>query len=396
MALSFSLGDLGIGQGGGGVDLNDALSAKTPQNSNVFSKPFGDKTVWNVNAPGSTSGSTTGTNTTTTNTNNTSTNTNTSSRAVCVAFLFDPNKTWSSQHIMASITTDWPAAIRHALAKQLLPAHLVVPDGGVHDVRKSIWQALTASLPAKALEQYLLSHPQKLDEVADMVEKEVVADFNEEEALTEALRTRDFRFAFAVAIDAFPASLNNSGGARSRGGGAGASFDFDLGNGNGSAVNLGERKGVLTFYIEGQQNPTPISQVDALGTAAAGGDGGNEADLDDQEDQQVPIGEPQDTLDEPAGSTTGGATSSSSSSSDEEDIENGAQRGKPNKKRNSKNHPRSSLRQLRKVASGTMRSLSAKAAKKAAKENKREVCVCSALMAGEAMHNQCLWPIVVV
>ena len=141
MALQFDLSSLGLG-GGGGVDLNDALSATTPQNRSVFSKPFGDKTVWKTNDHGG---------------------------SVRVVFLFDPNKSWDANHIMASITPDWGSAMRHELAKKLLPPELVVVDG-TPDRNKQRWQMLRANLPSKVLERYLLDDPAKLKFFVRMIE----------------------------------------------------------------------------------------------------------------------------------------------------------------------------------------------------------------------------------
>jgi hypothetical protein len=136
MALQLDVSSL-VGGGGGGVDLNDTLSAVNPQNSSVFSKPFGDKTVWCTPSGG----------------------------AVCVAFLFDPNQRWGERHIVASITTDWPTAIRAALARQLLPEPLVTQAKFAKpNLQHATWRALTSTLPSKAFEQYLLSRPEKLVE----------------------------------------------------------------------------------------------------------------------------------------------------------------------------------------------------------------------------------------
>jgi hypothetical protein len=134
---------------------------------------------------------------------------------------------------MASILGDYSQGIRRALTKQLLNEDAKKPT-----LQESIWTHLKSTLSAGCFTELLKQDTRKLHEYVDLVTEEAKLDFIEEKNLSEAMTTRDFNFTFQVAIDAYPQKLPS-----------GRSRELPP-----------NRKGVLTFYIQGTTPETKAAE----------------------------------------------------------------------------------------------------------------------------------------
>lgn len=122
--------------------------------------------------------------------------------------------------------------MRMALAKQLLDPAQLAPK--LQSEQEALWAAIRASMPAEAFTKHVLSDPVRLDEYMTMTQEAARLEYREETALTAVLRDTPFSFSWSIGIDAYPQKLSESS--------RGASQVF---------APVEERRGVLTFYIEG-------------------------------------------------------------------------------------------------------------------------------------------------
>lgn len=178
--------------------LNDDFCATTPAGDNVFTKIMGSRTVFETPNKG----------------------------AVVASFIFDPKQKFSDSHIMASVVTDYMAELRDGLTRHLLDSKDIVPKPKT--LEETIWEQLTSSLPKDTLTKHLFSDKPTFDTYRDLLTTNVTKNFNEEELLTKAMREKAYRFAFEIAIDAYPGEI-----------------------GKGDTKPNGPKCGVLTFYLEG-------------------------------------------------------------------------------------------------------------------------------------------------
>lgn len=178
--------------------LNDDFCATTPAGDNVFTKIMGSRTVFETPNKG----------------------------AVVASFIFDPKQKFSDNHIMASVVTDYMAELRDGLTRHLLDPKDIVPKPKTLD--ETIWEQLTSSLPKDTLTKHLFSDKPTFDTYRELLVTNVTKNFNEEELLTKAMRDKPYRYAFEIAIDAYPGEI-----------------------GKGDTKPNGPKCGVLTFYLEG-------------------------------------------------------------------------------------------------------------------------------------------------
>lgn len=176
--------------------LNDDFAATTPSGDSVFSKPLGDKCVWK-----------------------------TPNGSVSVAFFFDPKQKFGRHNILASVSNDYMSDIRDQLTKMLLDEKDIASKTKTYE--ETYWDTITSTLPKETLAKNIFSKPEQLKEYTDLLTKNVKASFNEEELITKALQTRNFNFAYEMAIDAYPQQLR------------------------GKKPAPGEKLGVLTIHIQG-------------------------------------------------------------------------------------------------------------------------------------------------
>lgn len=178
--------------------LNDDFSAQTPAGENIFDKPLGARTFFRTETNG----------------------------LVCASFMFDPKKTFGEDHIMASVTSDWMHDLRETLTALLLDPKDIAPK--TKTLEETIWDQMTSLLPKETIAKNLFADKAQFELYTSMLKDSVTKNFVEEEALTNALRTKAFSFSFEVAIDAYPQQL-----------------------GGNNEKKTGEKTGVLTFHIEG-------------------------------------------------------------------------------------------------------------------------------------------------
>jgi hypothetical protein len=145
-------------------------------------------------------------------------------------FTFDPDRSYDSTYQMASILGDYAAGLRRALTKQLLNEDPKKPT-----LEESIWTHLKTVLSPPAFTELLKQDTKRLHEYVAAISEEAKVDYVEEKKLTEAMSTRDFNFRFEIAIDAYPAKVASNRASREL---------------------PPSRKGVLTFYIQGDPTGT--------------------------------------------------------------------------------------------------------------------------------------------
>lgn len=184
----------GMGGGGGEDTLNKELSARS-DDGNVFSTPFGDKTIFHTKE----------------------------GRRIMLMFTFDPDRPYDSSYQMASITNDYMAAVRRGLTKLLLGVDAKRPTE-----QETIWTHLKNTLSSSAFTELLKQDTRRMHEYVEMVSKEARLDYAEEQKLTAAMSTQTFKFRFDIAIDAYPVKIKS---------------------GSNKGIPPG-RKGVLSFFIQ--------------------------------------------------------------------------------------------------------------------------------------------------
>lgn len=201
---------LPVSMGDTSSSLNDDFSATTPSGDNVFQQPMAAKTLYKTPNGG----------------------------VVLIGFLFDPKQKWQDNAIMASITTDYMGEIRDGMTKMLLDAKDIAPKKKTLD--ETLWETFTSTIPKETLAKNVFSEKDTLSMYMDMVKKTVTVTYNEEEKLTEALKTQKYSFSYEIAIDAYPQELG-SGGAKDQ--------------------KPPQKMGVLTFHVEGRPDgvlPEPV------------------------------------------------------------------------------------------------------------------------------------------
>lgn len=181
--------------GGDNDTLNKELSATQSDGGNLFSTPFGDKTMFHIK----------------------------NGRRIMLMFTFDPDKPYNSTFQMASITGDYMQAIRRGLTKLLIDADAKRPT-----IEETIWTHLKSTLSNSAFTEMLKQDTRKMHEYVTMLSKEASLDYKEEQKLTDAMSDQDYKFRFDIAIDSYPGKIKG-----------------------GSSRSLPpSRKGVLSFFIQ--------------------------------------------------------------------------------------------------------------------------------------------------
>lgn len=164
-----------------GLNLNDEFSIQMPSSENVFSKAFGDQTIFN-----------------------------TPNGTLTVSFVFDPRQRWSSKAILASTTQDYMNEIRERLCQMLLKKEDIAPRQA--SLKEKQWRSLLRSLPNETLTKHIFSDKTKLDNFIGILNQTTDAESKEDKLLTEALKEKEFRFSFEIALDGFPAIDHNKHG----------------------------------------------------------------------------------------------------------------------------------------------------------------------------------------
>lgn len=182
--------------------LNEEFSATTPNGDKVFTKPLGDKTTFRTPCGGE----------------------------VTVAFIFDPDEAFNYKDSIASISTDYMTDLREGFSKHVLDPKVIAPK--TKTLQETIWDQLTSSLPKETLAKNVFSDKEQLTEYMDIIKQVTTANYNEESALTDFLKEKDFSFSFRIAVDAYPDDNNGSKSSKKK-----------------------EKTGVLTFHLEGQTKP---------------------------------------------------------------------------------------------------------------------------------------------
>lgn len=182
--------------------LNEEFSATTPNGDKVFTKPLGDKTVFQTPDGGQ----------------------------VTAAFIFDPDEEFTHNDTIASISTDYMTDLREAFAKYALEPSLIAPK--TKTLQETIWDQLTSMLPKETLSKSVFSKEEQLNEFMDLVKASTTANYNEEQALTTFMKTQPFSFSFRIAVDSYPDENNKSGASSSK-------------------KKNKDKCGVLTFHLEG-------------------------------------------------------------------------------------------------------------------------------------------------
>lgn len=190
---------LPVNMGNDSSSLNDDFSAQTASGDNIFSKATGARTVFTTENGG----------------------------AVCVSFMFDPKHKFGDDHHMASVTGDWMADMRDGLIKHLLDEKDIAPK--TKTLEETIWDQMTTLLPKETLAKNLFADKEAFKTYTALLKASVTRNFNEEEKLTEALKTKAYSFSFEIAIDAYPSQLPGSSNRDQR----------------------QAKLGVLTFHLEG-------------------------------------------------------------------------------------------------------------------------------------------------
>lgn len=205
--------------------LQKTLTATTAAGELIFKAPFGDSTTW-VSPKGG---------------------------QVSVKVLFDPFLPWTRNQRLASTTPDVMADLRREIGKLLVPEKLA-PIKSTRE--EMIWKEISSKLPKRAFEDYIVKHGKdnglELDTYVGLIRKSVDQAFTEDEALIEAIGTRQFQFTYHLAIDAYPQKSEKS--AR-----VGSSRSL---TGNGES----ERLGVLVINVEGRPNEACKEKIGKVGS----------------------------------------------------------------------------------------------------------------------------------
>jgi len=194
--------------------LNDDFAAVTPAGDSVFSKPTGDKCVWQTE---------TGT--------------------VAVSFFFDPKQKFTRENVLASVSNDYLSEFREQLTNHLLDASDIAPKQ--KSLEESYWDTITTTLPKETLAKNIFNDEAKLKTYMGLLKANVDSSYREETAMREALCCKPFVFSYEIAIDSYPQQLR------------------------GKKMTAGEKSGVLTIIIQGCPNSPEESKEATASTAAS-------------------------------------------------------------------------------------------------------------------------------
>eukprot|EP01134_Creolimax_fragrantissima_P007923 CFRG7923T1 len=198
------------------TNLNDDLAALSPSGESVFKTPFGESTAWRTKIG-----------------------------TLSVSFIFDPKEVFTVLHNVASIKSDYIGAIRDGLTTHLLDETDIAPKVEPVEARK--WREIVSQLPDRTLTNHVFSDKKNLDEYITFVSKHIEEVDTEEKKLMLAMTTTEFRYHYAIAIDAYP--------------------DTKL-----STPDEKERRGVLHFYIEGVKGDVTDSDSESTRKTKSSGD----------------------------------------------------------------------------------------------------------------------------
>merc|ERR1712137_520488 len=188
---------MGAEQSSSTSSLNEEFSATTPNGDKVFTKPIGDKTVFCTEAGGH----------------------------VTVAIIFDPDEPFTSQDTMASISTDYMTELREGFTQYALSAKDIAPK--TKSLEETIWDQVTSLLPKETLAKNVFSKQEQLDDYMQLIKRVTTANYNEEQKLTEFLKTKSFSYSFRIAVDSYPDDNKQA------------------------KKQKNDKTGVLTFHLEG-------------------------------------------------------------------------------------------------------------------------------------------------
>merc|ERR1712065_90334 len=157
-----------LGGGGQSSDLNDSFAATTPANKPVFKKVFGDTTTWETEVG-----------------------------VMTFSFVFDPKAAYDQGAIMASAWSDPFSAFQEEVQRHLLNPDDLAPMASEEEV---VWQHIRNNVPSELLAMHVTS----IDSYLEMLTNRAKKEYHELVEFTDALKTRAFDFAVAIAIDAYP------------------------------------------------------------------------------------------------------------------------------------------------------------------------------------------------
>merc|ERR1711916_315573 len=157
-----------LGGGGQSSDLNDSFAATTPANKPVFKKVFGDTTTWETEVG-----------------------------VMTFSFVFDPKAAYDQGAIMASAWSDPFSAFQEEVQRHLLNPDDLAPMASEEEV---VWQHIRNNVPSELLAKHVTS----IDSYLEMLTNRAKKEYHELVEFTDALKTRAFDFAVAIAIDAYP------------------------------------------------------------------------------------------------------------------------------------------------------------------------------------------------
>lgn len=205
--------------------LNDDFSGQTPAGDNIFSKAIGAKTYFRTEGGG----------------------------LVLASFVFDPWKSFGSDHHMASCTSDWIADLRNAITKHLVDEKDIAPK--IKSLEESVWDQLTTLLPKSAVAKNLFADNADFTVYSELLKTSVTRTFSEERALTKALSTQQYSFSYEIAIDAYPSPSGT----------------------NSEKKQNASKTGVLTFHLQGlPDGKVPEEPKEELADAKKGRDKGGD------------------------------------------------------------------------------------------------------------------------
>ncbi|CAK8992665.1 Hypothetical protein SCF082_LOCUS3177 [Durusdinium trenchii] len=215
--------------GGGGNDLTGTLTAMTNAGDLVFKQPFGDTTIWK-----------------------------TDKGLLRVTVLFDPFLPWNRANMMASTSPDFLGEIKRLLTKHLVPDKLAPEMPTRQEV---LFSKMRTMLPDRAFSEYLLQKnmggKKKMDEFVGMLEKSIGEQLDEEEALMEAIKNKEFQFTYHLAIDSYPQEKSSTKTGSSR------SVLSD------NPFTKTEKLGVLVFTMAGLPDPVEAEEQEVKESSMA-------------------------------------------------------------------------------------------------------------------------------
>jgi hypothetical protein len=230
--LSALTGGGGRSSGSSGSSLNKQLSASLRGGKEVFSVAFGEKTRYKTKAG-----------------------------EITVMFTFDPDASYNSSYYVASMIGDFINVIQKKLSAFMIPDVYKKQDVSVNAL---CWAQFRKTIPSKVLNEYFKRHQGDFKMYTDWVASEVDQQSREDKAMTDALNNKEFSFVFQLGIDAYP---SEDEGSKRKYSSSSSSSKAPIGSRN--------RKGVLTFYIQGAKAnadasaPAPAPASSSSASAAA-------------------------------------------------------------------------------------------------------------------------------